>query len=227
MNFLVYFTLLIFRDREEDEALKATLERSKTETRIEYTASKTPEQPKPTLLSISKQPPPRPPSTPLDPWGMPLMPGTSAAPEPSRPPPAPTAIPLNDPWAPAPQSAAQSGGPSLLDTSLDDGISQPANYAVINTTASKPSQPAAADLIDPWGAPVPASNFNSLQGTGVLQPQSTMSQPTNSSHNLLGDLDPFGTSTLASTPPLATPQVNSQEYSYTALFEIFALQACS
>ncbi|KAL5260657.1 hypothetical protein ACHWQZ_G010721 [Mnemiopsis leidyi] len=194
------------KDREEDEALKAILERSKTETRIEYTASRTPEQPKPTLLSISKQPPPRPPSTPLDPWGMPLMPGSSStAPEPSRP--APAAVPLNDPWAPALQSGGHFGGPSLLDTSLDDGISQPANYAVINTTANKPSQPAAADLIDPWGAPVPASNFNSLQGTGVLQPHSTISQPANSSHNLLGDLDVFGTSALSSTPPLTTPQI--------------------
>merc|ERR1712176_172184 len=69
------------KDREEDEALKATLERSKTETRIEYTAPSAapPEPPKPTLLSISKQPPPRPPSTPLDPWGLPLMPGASSA----------------------------------------------------------------------------------------------------------------------------------------------------
>jgi len=193
------------KDREEDEALKATLERSKTETRIEFKSSSAspPEPPKQTLLSMSKQPPPRPPSTPLDPWGLPLMPGTSSetAPLPTA---AATSLPANDPWAPAPQSSGQ----SLLDTSLDAEISQPSNYAVINTSA-KHSQPAHADLIDPWGGPVPVSNFSTLQPTssGILQPQSSSSQSAAANTNLLGDLDPFGTSLLSSTPPMATPQI--------------------
>jgi len=195
------------KDREEDEALKATLERSKTETRIEYSsAAAPPEPPKPTLLSISKQPPPRPPSTPLDPWGLPLMPGSSSAvPTTTSKPPAQVAsLPANDPWAPAPQTSE----PSLLDTSLNAGVSQPANYAVINTSA-KPSQPAPVDLIDPWGGPLPGSSVSALQPatTGILLPQSSTAQPSGASNNLLGDLDPFGSSLLSSTPPLTTPQI--------------------
>lgn len=189
------------KDKEADDALKATLERSKTETRIEYTAAAaSPEPPRQTLLSISKQPPPRPPSTPLDPWGLPLMPGSPTGE--SSPQIQASSLPANDPWAPAPQSSGQ----SLLDTSLDAQFSQPSNYAIINTSVKAP-EPSPSHLIDPWGGPVAVSNFNTLQPTssGILQPHSSAMQPATT--NLLGDLDPFGSSMLSSTPPMSTPQI--------------------
>ena len=152
--------------------LKATLERSKTETRITGVAAPTtPEPPKPTLLSLSKRPPPRPSSQPLDPWGMPLELSASSTPAPS-----------NDPWS-------SDNTPSLMDAAPEQFM-QPSNYAIIAT----PSQPFSASpqpfraspqppphsfaapaaqpfaAADPWGTPPAASS-------SLLQPTLTAAHP--------------------------------------------------
>lgn len=130
--------------------LRVTLERSKTETRLNLNA----EPPKQTLLALSKQE--APPS--LDPWGMPLE---TSAPTPQPP-------SQNDPW----------GSGTLLGS--NSPASKPTNYTVINTTAPmtpsiantltesrqtppvRPLSPAASssmggeDLLIPWDDPTPA-----------------------------------------------------------------------
>jgi len=198
------------KSKEEDDMLKATLERSKTETRI--TGQKVPaapEPPKQTLLSLSQRPPPPPPSQPLDPWGMPMDASSAAA----------GAVPDNDPWAPS-----GSNNRTLLDATPT--FSQPSNYAIISTPAqpfnsspqpfstspapfstspAPPLPPLVAQsgpVADPWGGP--PANANILQpgppinsNSSILQPMQTnafSTPPASNSGNMLsglGDFDPF------------------------------------
>lgn len=184
------------RDKEEDEeVLRATLERSKTETRIGASSGSSSSPPAPTLLSIARKPPPRPSSEPLDPWGMPVQPGSST--------------PQNDPWGSSP-------GPA--NPPLNGALSQPSNYAVINTSSSHVSHPvsrvtppapapASRDLIDPWGGPeiapvAPSANFTG----GILQPMKTsQSGSVQASQPVPDPFDPFGG--MATTPPSYAPQL--------------------
>lgn len=113
------------KDKEERDILRQTLERSKTETRIE---------PKPTLLSVAQAaPPPPPPSVSLDPWGLPLDPAKS---------------PTNDPWAP---TTTQSPAPTNpFPTNMPNLLDDPPTYSTIQTTVPPEPNLLLTDS-DPWG----------------------------------------------------------------------------
>ena len=131
-------------------------------------------------------------------------------------PPSQASIPKDDPW----------GHPSLLGG--HSPASQPANYAVINTSSAAPgispdfpmsqAMPQAmplpissnmprdlspSDLMTPWDDPAP------IASSVILQPQQTNAPINNANASLLSGLndpfDPFGPTIMSSSPPQIPP----------------------
>jgi len=160
------------KDKEERDILRQTLERSKTETRIE---------PKPTLLSMAQAaPPPPPPSVSLDPWGLPLDPAKT---------------PTNDPWAPTSAAPAVPTNP-FPTNNMPNLLDDPPTYSTIQTT-----RPAEPNLLlsdsDPWGTGPQGILQPQSINADILSSTSTM--PVSSA---LDDFDPFspGAKTTSTVP---------------------------
>lgn len=157
------------KDKEERDILRQTLERSKTETRIE---------PKPTLLSMAQAaPPPPPPAVSLDPWGLPLDPAKT---------------PTNDPWAPSAAPVVQPTNP-FPTNNMPNLLDDPPTYSTIQTT-----RPAEPNLLlsdsDPWGTGPQGILLPQSINADLLQPSNTM--PVSSA---LDDFDPFSPGLAAKT----------------------------
>ena len=165
------------KDRQEQEQFRATLERSKTETRLMSINDKQKQQgEKPTLLSLSQKPPARPPppavQSNVDPWGMPI----SETVQPVDNPPRQTAI-LDDPWSAQVPSTSHENNTSNNSRFDPFGPSQPSNEYVDNWLL------APSTVLQP---PAPPTLLNPVVGD-----------------DLLGDMqnfDPFGPQTMKPAP---------------------------